>query len=84
MEVEAISHCKKFGTELLLLLIYLPGQCLGLSSILFAVELRNEIKNLAIGLGLNLVTADDADEVSCLRLQFGDVLLLTLRIERRC
>ena len=78
--IEAISHRKKFGTELLLQLIYLLGQCLGLSSILFAVELRNEIKNLAIGLGLSLVTADDTDEVSCLRLQLGDVLLLTLRI----
>ena len=65
--IEAISHGKKFGTELLLQLTYLLGQCLGLSSILFAVELRNEIKNLAIGLGLSLVATNDADEVSCVR-----------------
>ena len=62
--LEAISHRKKFGTELFLQLIYLLGQCLGLLAVLFAVELRNEIKDLAIGPGLCLVTTDDADEIS--------------------
>ena len=73
---------KKFGAELFLQLIYLLGQCLGRLAVFFAVELRNEIKDLAIGLGLCLVTTDEADEVSCVRLQLGSIRLLTLRKRR--
>jgi len=65
--LEATSHRKKFGTELFLQLIYLLGQGLGLLAVLFAVELRNEIKDSAIGLGLSLVATNDADEISCVR-----------------
>jgi hypothetical protein len=35
---------------------------------------------MAIGLGLILVATNDADEISCVRFQLGDILLLTLRI----
>src|SRR5215467_15898564 len=41
-----------------------------------------EILDLAIGLDLSLVATNDADEISRVRLQLSDVLLLTLRIER--
>ena len=60
---EATSHRKKFGTELFLQLIYLLGQCIGLLAILFAVELRNGIKDLAIGLGLSLIATNGANDV---------------------
>src|SRR5262249_15901841 len=48
------------------------------------VQLLSEIDDLAICSGLGLVTADNADRASRVRLYLGDVLLLTLRIERRC
>ena len=64
---EATSYRKKFGTELFLQLIYLLGQCLRLLAVLFAAELRSEIKDLAIVPGLSLVATNDADEISCVR-----------------
>ena len=46
-------------------LIYLLGQCIRLLAILFAVELRNGIKDLAIGLGLglSLIATNGANDV---------------------
>ena len=46
-------------------------------------HLPTEIDDLAIGLGLNLITTDDADGVSCVRHQLGNVRLLTLRVPWR-
>jgi hypothetical protein len=43
-------------------------------------DLPAEIVNLAIGLGLSLIAADDADHFLCIRLLLGHVWLLTLRI----
>jgi hypothetical protein len=84
--IDDVLQHDKFG-QLLSQLNYLLCQCSGLLLVFLAnglVHLPTQIDDLAIRLGLGLVTANDADRVSCVRLKLGDVLLLTLRIERRC
>src|SRR5262249_33489675 len=46
--------------------------------------LRSDVSRFAISLGLSLIATDNADNFLCVRPQRGDVLLLRLRIERRC
>jgi hypothetical protein len=61
---------------------YLLGQILGFLAFLpiNLIELITEIEDLAIGLGLSLITSYDADDLLC---QFGSVALLTLRTQRQ-
>ena len=60
---------------------YLLGQILGFLAFLpiNLIELITEIEDLAIGLGLSLITTYDADDLLC---QFGSIGRLTLRIQR--
>jgi hypothetical protein len=42
---------------------------------------KSDSLNLTVGLGPSLIVTDNADDLLCIRLQFGGVRLLTLRIQ---
>src|SRR5215472_12754054 len=80
-----INKSGEFGTHFFIQFSDLFGQRLNLLSVFLLndlEELLTQILDLAIGLDLSLVATNDADEISRVRLQLSDVLLLTLRIER--
>jgi hypothetical protein len=61
--------------------VYLLGQVLGFLGfflLINLIELITEIEDLAIRLGLSLITSYDADDLLC---QFGSIGLLSLRIQ---
>jgi hypothetical protein len=62
--------------------VYLLGQILGFLGVfplINMIELITEIEDLAIGLGLSLITSYDTEDRLC---QFGSIGRLTLRIQR--
>ena len=72
-----------FGAKFFLQFVYLLGQPLGFLGVFLLInliELITEIDDLAIGLGLSLITSYDADDLLC---QFGRIGLLTLRVQRQ-
>ena len=72
-----------FGAKVFLQFVYLLGQILGFLAVfplINLIELITEIDDLAIGLGLSLITSYDADDLLC---QFGSIGLLTLPIQRQ-
>jgi len=69
---------------LFLQIIYFLGQRLSFLLIFplsSPVDLATEIADLAIGLGLSFIAADDTDNRLCIHLQLGGIWLLTLRIQ---
>src|SRR5262249_25543252 len=63
--------------------VYLLGQILGFLGVfplINMIELITEIEDLAIGLGLSLITSYDANDLLC---YFGSTGLLTLPIQRQ-
>jgi len=77
-----INQSGKCGTHFFMQFSDLFGQCVGLLSVFLLNsldELLTQIVDLAIGLGLSLVATNDADEISCVRFQLGNVRLWTLR-----
>jgi hypothetical protein len=50
---------------------------------IFGRDIISEFEDVTIGLVLNLIAPDDADNLLCIRLQLGRVRLLSLGIKRR-
>jgi hypothetical protein len=72
----------KFGTQFPLQVIYLLRQLVSFRGVFLLLGLISQLANFAIDLGLELVAADDFDDILCIRLQLGRVRLLTLGIQR--
>jgi hypothetical protein len=69
--LDDINQGDKFGTQFFIQFSDLLGQRLGLLAVFLLnspVERLTQIVDLAKGLGLSLVTTNDADEISCVRL----------------
>src|SRR5689334_17223487 len=80
---KGISQRNVFGSELFLPSTYLLGQLSSFLRIFLLnglIERLTENFHLAESLGLSLIAFDDADNLLCICLQFGDVRLLSLRI----
>src|SRR5215472_17583280 len=71
-----------FGTQFFHQFIYFLGQLLSFRRALRFVDLVIQLDNFAIDLGLELVAADDFDDILCVRLQLDHARLLSLRIHR--
>jgi len=84
---KCVEECGVFRTQHFLQFNCSLHQCVSLLLILLQSSpdhLLTEIGNLAVSLDLRLIATDNADNLLRVRLQLGDVLLLALRIERRC
>ena len=79
--VSGLDKREVFGTESLLQFTHLLEQRLGFLAIFLPINLLTEMGDLTVGLGLRLIATDDADNFLCVRLQFGGVRLLSLRIQ---
>ena len=79
---KCVEECGVFRTQHFLQFNSSLRQCVSLLLILLQSSpdhLLTEIGNLAVSLDLRLIATDNADNLLRVRLQLGDVLLLTLR-----
>jgi hypothetical protein len=79
--LSGLEQREVFGAKFCLQFVYLLGQILGFLAVFLLInliELITEIEDLAIGLGLSLITSYDAEDRLC---QFGSIGRLTLRIQ---
>src|SRR5215471_9027056 len=82
--LKGANQCDVFGTQFFHQFIYFLGQLLSFRRALLFVDLVIQLANFTIGLGLDLVAADDFDDILCVRLQLDHARLLSLRAHRHC
>src|SRR5215472_13695900 len=75
--LSGLDQREVIGAKFFLQLVYLLRQILGFLALFLLInliKLITELIDLAIGLGLSLITSDNAGDLLC---QFGNVVLLT-------
>src|SRR6266487_3487354 len=79
--LKATNQREIFGTQFFLQFVYFMRQLLSFRGVFLLVDLITQLGNFTVCLGLELVAADDFDDILCIRLQLGSVRRLTLRIQ---